>query len=96
MGKKKATKHNILSLVGLLQHATKVVKCGRSFVSWMYAAAAAKVKVLDYFTWLNVEFRSDLMWWHLFIDSWNGLCLLRSETWSSPADYYIQTDASGN
>ena len=95
MGKKKATKRNILSLVGLLQHATKVVKCGRSFVARMYAAAA-RVKELDYFTWLNVEFRSDLMWWHLFIDSWNGLCLLRSETWSSPADYYIQTDASGN
>ena len=55
MGKKKATKHNILSLVGLLQHATKVVKCGRSFVTRMYAAAA-RVKELDYFTWLNVEF----------------------------------------
>lgn len=29
--KKKATKREILSLVGLLQHATKVVRCGRPF-----------------------------------------------------------------
>ena len=38
--KKKATKKEILSLVGLLQHATKVVRCGRTFVSRMYWTAA--------------------------------------------------------
>ena len=95
LGKKKATKRHILSLVGLLQHATKVIQCGRSFVSRMYAAAA-KLKELDYSTWLNREVRSDLLWWHTFMDSWNGLSLLRTESWSSPADHYIQTDASGN
>ena len=42
--KKKATKREILSLVGLLQHATKAVRCGRTFVGRMYAAAATKVK----------------------------------------------------
>ena len=36
----KATKGQILSLVGLLQHATKVVKPGRTFVARMYTAAA--------------------------------------------------------
>ena len=29
------------------------------------------------------------------MDGWNGLSLLRSESWSSPADHCIQTDASG-
>ena len=33
--KNKATKKQILSLVGLLQHATKVVRCGRTFVGRM-------------------------------------------------------------
>ena len=51
---------------------------------------------LDYFTWLNQEFRSDIQWWHTFIDHWNGLSLLRSEAWSSPADHCIQTNASGS
>jgi len=61
----------------------------------MYATAA-KVKELHHFTWLNREFRSDLLWWHTFMASWNGLGLLRTESWSSPADHYIQTDVSGS
>ena len=95
MGKKKATKRHILALVGLLRDASKVIRCGHSFVSRMYATAA-KVKELDYYTCLNKEFRSDLSWWHSFMDSRNGLSLLRSESWSSPANHCIQTDASGS
>jgi len=38
--KKKATKHNILSLVGQLQQATKVVRQGRTFVDRLYSTAA--------------------------------------------------------
>ena len=30
------------------------------------------------------------------MDSWNGLSLLRSESWSSSANHCIQTDASGS
>ena len=30
------------------------------------------------------------------MDCWNGLSLLRSESWSSPANHCIQTDASGS
>ena len=54
-----AKKHEILSLVGSLQHATKVVHCNRAFVSRMYTTAA-KVKELHYYTRLYTEFRSDL------------------------------------
>ena len=43
LGKKNATKWKILSLLGHLQHASKVVRCGRTFTSRMYATAA-KVK----------------------------------------------------
>ena len=46
---KKATKREILSLVGLLQHATKVVIPGRTFVSGMYSTAA-RIKRLSHFT----------------------------------------------
>ena len=94
LGRNKATKREILSLVGLLQHATKVIRPGRSFVSRMYATAA-RVKELDYYTRLGREFKSDLAWWHTFLVSWNGLSLLRSVSRSTPADFVIQTDASG-
>ena len=46
-------------IVGLLQHATKVVKCRRTFTAQMYATAA-KLKELHFFTRLNKKFRSDL------------------------------------
>jgi len=40
LSRKKATKRDILFLVGLLQHTTKVVTPGRTFVSRMYRLAA--------------------------------------------------------
>lgn len=92
--KKSATKRQILSLVGMLQHATKVVRHGRTFVTRMYRTAA-KVKELNFYTRLNSEFKSDLFWWYYFLQHWNGLSLLRSGQNSSPADLIIQTDASG-
>jgi len=49
-----ARKQKILSLVGSLQHATKVVRCGRAFVSRMYATAA-KLKELHYHTKNSVQ-----------------------------------------
>ena len=61
LDKRSATKRQILSLVGLLQHAAKVVHPGRTFVGRMYSVAA-KVKRLDFITRLNNEFCSDLFW----------------------------------
>ena len=95
LGKKKATKKEILSLVGLLHHATKVVRPGRTFVSRMYSTAA-KLKELYYYTRLNKDFRSDLHWWHVFVGHWNGLSLLQGTSNEKKHDYCIQTDASGS
>ena len=93
LSKKSSTKRDILSLVGLLQHITKVVQSGRTFVSRMYATAA-KVQQLDFYTRLNKDFRSDLVWWHTFLTNWNGLSLLKHA--STKPDFCIQTDASGS
>lgn len=90
--RRNATKREILSLVGVLQHAAKVVRPGRTFVSRMYSVAAA-VQELDYYTRLNKEFRSDLHWWHLFLGNWNGICFLPSP---SIPTITVQTDASGS
>jgi len=91
--KKNATKRAILSLVGLLQHATKVVKPGRTFVSRMYATAA-RAKLLSHRTRLTPEFKSDLRWWHLFVTSWNGVSFLHFLQ-EATFDYCLWTDASG-
>ena len=65
--KRKATKRQIQSLVGFLQHACKVVWLGGTFVAQMYSTAA-KVKKLTNFSHLNKSFKSDLYWWHMFIN----------------------------
>jgi len=91
--KKSATKRKILSLVAQLQNATKVIRCGHTLISRMYATAA-KVKKLHYYTRLNMQFRSDLAWWHTFLHHWNGLSILRDSSSVSPSQITIQTDAS--
>ena len=90
---KKATKREILSIVGLLHHATKVVQCGRPFLSRMYATTA-KGKQLDYYTHLNRDFHSDLHWWNTFLISWNGLSLLRNIPVAP--QFHIHTDSLGS
>ena len=91
---KSATKREILSLVGLLQHATKVVRAGRTFLSRMYSAAA-RVPELDYYTRLNKDFRSDLAWWHTFLADWNGVSFFQVANTPPRPSLTIQTDASG-
>ena len=87
-----ATKREILSLVGLLQHATKVVTSGRIFVAQMYSTAAM-LRQLTLFTRLNKDFCSDLYWWYTFIGSWNGLNIFCN---INLANFCIHTDASGS
>ena len=91
--KRRATKRQILSLVGLLQHASKVVVPGRTFTARMYSKAA-RVKKLHYFTKLDKTFRSDLHWWHTFISTWNGRSFLHVINQQVRTDCRIYTDAS--
>ena len=81
-------------LVGTLQHATKVVWPERSFVSRMYSKAA-KLGELYYTTRLKKVFRSDVFWWHTFLQSWNNLSILQHRSILSQPDFCAQTDASG-
>ena len=90
LDKRSATKRQILSLVGLLQHAAKVVCRGRTFMGRMYSVAA-KVEDLDFYTRLNKDFRSDLYWWYTFITKWNGTSIISPV---STPQATIQTDAS--
>ena len=52
-------------------------------------------KKKHFHTRLNVEFRSDLCWWHTFLADWNGLSLLRWDDSNWTPNHFIQTDASG-
>ena len=91
--RKAATKRQLLSLIGCLAHATKVVILGRIFLRRMIDLSA-KAKQLHHWVDLNQEFRSDLLWWKLFLSKWNGTSMLRVHG-SGPQDETCSTDASG-
>ena len=58
-------KRDLLSLIGVLHHAAKVIKPGRTFVRSLIDASMT-VKSLDHHVHLNARARADITWWHLF------------------------------
>ena len=86
-------KTELQSLAGKLQHACKVVRPGRSFLRRVFELLGG-VHRDHYHVKLNGGMRSDLAWWDLFLESWNGVSMLHPSRLSVP-DHEIYTDASG-
>ena len=60
----------------------------------MYATAS-KLRKIHFSTRLNRDFRSDLLWWQTFLQSWNRSSILRHSSLSFSPDFVAYTDASG-
>ena len=84
-------KRDLLSLIGLLHHATKVVRPGRAFLRNLINAASA-VPALDHHVHLPPAAKADLGWWGRFLPLWNGVSVLHPEI---PACTLV-SDASGS
>ena len=93
-GRKSCTKRELLSLIGHLQHACKVVRPGRTFLRRMIDLSKI-AKELHHHIRLNAAFRSDLQWWSLFLEGWNGVSLFTSLAAAVPA-VTLTSDASGS
>ena len=92
-GKRACTKRELLSLVGLMHHASLVVRPGRSFVRRLLDLAHT-ARQLDRFVRLNQAARADIAWWLAFAASWNGVGLA-STVGSWAPSLRVQSDASG-
>ena len=88
-----ASKRALLSLIGQLQHACRVVRAGRTFLRRIIDLSC-NVKELDHWVCLNRGFRSDLRWWDLFLEDWNGVAMCDSVIYRPP-EATITSDASG-
>ena len=86
------TLKELKSLVGKLQHACKVVRPGRTFMRYMFELMKGARKG-QRFLRLNSAFKSDLAWWHLFMEQWNGTLMLFNLGQASPR-YHLFSDAS--
>ena len=93
-GRKACKKRELLSLIGSLSHACKVIRAGRAFLRRLIDLSM-KATRLDHFIRINAEARADLEWWFYFIGRWNGISLLSAVSIQPPAAT-IYSDASGN
>ena len=92
LGMKKATKRRLLSLIGKLAFAAKVVRSGRAFLGRLLGAAK-HAKALHHHVHLTEEARADLKWWHQCIESHNGVHFYDVK-WSADDVTHVYTDAS--
>lgn len=91
-GRKKCTKQELLSLIGSLSFAAKVVKPGRIFLRRLIDLAASVHKLSHHIS-LNLEARHDIQWWLDFLPSWNGISFFQEKIISSDT-LQLFTDAS--
>ena len=92
-GRRTCCKRDLLSLIGQLQHACKVVWAGRSFLRRMIDLSTVASK-LHHRIRLSRGFQSDLQWWDTFLVRWNGVSMMRSLHRSTPVAI-LTSDASG-
>lgn len=91
--KKTVRKRDLLSLIGKLSHAAKIIIPGRIFLRCMIDTAH-KAKQLDHWVHLTADFRSDLAWWCCFMKSWNGRAMMQVLANTQPPLATILTNAS--
>ena len=91
----KATKRQLLSLIGKLSFAAKAVPAGRLFTRRLIKLST-KAKRLHHHIRLNQEAKADILWWKSFLPSWNGTASFVDTTLTAATDLDIFTDASGS
>ena len=92
LDKRVGTKRSLLSLIGKLAFAARVVRTGRAFLGRLIALSK-KAKYLHYKVRLSRQARADILWWHKCLVSHNGTCLYNVD-WSTGQVIHVYTDAS--
>ncbi len=93
LNRKSCTKLQLLSLLGHLSYATKVIPIGRSFVARIIEASKS-VKRLHHHINLSKECKADIKMWEVLAKSWNGIQLFK-ECEIDTDKMNLFTDASG-
>ena len=94
LGRYKSTKRELLSLIGKLSFAAKVVPAGHLFLRRLIDLSTT-VDRLHHHIRINSEARADLAWWARFLPTWNGVAMFLDPGWISAETLNLFTDASG-
>lgn len=87
------SKRDLLSLLGHLNFAMRIIPQGRPFISHLLALASS-VHALDDQIIINQACRNELSLWISFLRQWNGLTFFYSDLVSLPDDIQLFTDAA--
>ena len=88
------SKRKLLSLIGKLSFACKVIPAGRIFLRRLLDAAHS-VKHLDHYAEITSNVLLDVEWWLQFASTWNGKAFFLEPDWIPPEQFQLYTDASG-
>ncbi len=91
---KKCTKRELLSLIGKLSFAAKVVPSGRTFIRRLIDLAKTVSRLTHHIS-LNNGARQDINWWLKFLPTWNGKQKILDPFVTLCPDINLYTDASG-
>ena len=85
-------KRELLSLVGILSFASKVVKPGRTFLRWLIDLSTT-TDSLEGSIVFSEEARRDVLWWAQFVQQWNGKAMFQLPIVTN-INFRLFTDAS--
>ena len=87
------SKKELLSLLGHLNFASRVIPQGRSFVSYLLSLATT-VKALHHHVRLDKECRLDIAMLRRFLKYWNGVAMFLEKDVTKATDLIQYTDAA--
>ena len=92
--KTSCTKSELESFVGKLQHASLVVRHGRTFLRRLFNALSGLRQKHHCFR-LSRACKQDIAWWGALLAEWNGVSFYERTHWEVIPDVKIASDASG-
>ena len=92
--RKQCIKRDLLSLIGKLNFACRIIPAGRIFL-WRLIDLSTTARLPYHHISLNSEARQDVAWWLKFLPLWNGRAIIPDPFWSRSPDLELFTDASG-
>lgn len=93
--KKSVTKRELLQLLGHFNFAARIIRPGRSFVSYLIKLST-KVDKLHHYISLSKDCRTDLIMWRDFLKGWNRVTFFYDEHITLASDIELYTDAASN
>ena len=91
----KATKRELLSLIGKLSFAARAVPVGRLFLRRLITLASTVAR-LHHWIRLTAKARANITWWLKFLPTWNGSVKFIDQNSVLAVDMLLYTDASGS